>query len=100
MTTNHRDGSLVDSRKRKIKVYPEVPEILKQLKEEGYQVAAVSRTSETEGAYQLIGLLGWDKYFDYSEIYPGSKITHFTRSVVIPSIVFCEFLMCFYTDEG
>lgn len=85
----------MDSRKRKVKVYPEVPGILKQLKEEGYQLAAVSRTSETEGAYQLIGLLGWDKYFDYSEIYPGSKITHFKRSVVCvisPPQNYCVYL--------
>ncbi|KAK3876566.1 hypothetical protein Pcinc_018661 [Petrolisthes cinctipes] len=95
--TKNKDGSVVDSRKKKVKVYPEVPEVLKQLKEEGYQLAAVSRTGETQAAYQLIGLLGWDKYFNYHEIYPGSKITHFKRIQKDSGLDFSE--MLFFDDE-
>lgn len=64
---------------RKIKCYNEVPEVLKRLHSEGYILTVASRTSEIDGANQLIKLYGWDKYFSIFEIYPGSKITHFNK---------------------
>lgn len=67
----------MDAHGQTIKHYPEVPEILKFLKDEGIPVAAASRTSEIDGANQLLDLFGWDKYFKYKEIYPGSKLHHF-----------------------
>lgn len=70
---------IIDSNKEEIKCYPEVPEMLKSLHEEGYTLAIASRTSEIKGAKQLIQLFGWDKYFTYLEIFPGCKITHFKR---------------------
>lgn len=63
----------------KVKCYPEVPEILENLYKEGYQMAVASRTGEIEGAYKLVELFGWNHYFQYKEIYPGSKVTHFDR---------------------
>ena len=36
------------------------------------------RTSEIEGAKQLIKLLGWEDYFSYKQIYPGKKTQHFS----------------------
>lgn len=73
------NGTIVDAHGSKIKCYPEVPEILENLHKEGYQMAVASRTSEIKGAYALVELFGWNKYFQYKEIYPGSKVTHFDR---------------------
>lgn len=69
----------MDSYGSKIKCYAEVPEVLKNLKEQGYEIGVASRTSEIKGAQQLIELFGWDKYFTYKEIFPGSKVTHFNK---------------------
>lgn len=76
---NRKGNQVVDAQGHVIKHYPEVPDVLKELHNEGYELGVASRTSETQGANQLLKLLGWDKYFKYKEIYPGCKVTHFTR---------------------
>lgn len=53
--------------------------MLEKLKQEGYQLGVASRTSEIRGANDLLKLFDWDKYFQYKEIYPGDKTTHFSR---------------------
>lgn len=77
--TFRSNGTIVDARGIKIKCYPEVPAVLEDLTREGYQMAVASRTSEIEGAQALIGLFDWNRYFQYKEIYPGSKVAHFRR---------------------
>lgn len=76
---NRKDGKIVDSHGQTMKFYKEAPTILKQLKDEGYQLGVASRTSEIAGANSLLKLFDWDKYFDYKEIYPGSKVTHLSK---------------------
>jgi magnesium-dependent phosphatase 1 len=68
--------------------YHEVPSILHSLRERGIKVGAASRTSAPDLGKEMLRLLhsgdgeGKKKksieYFDHLEIYPGSKITHFT----------------------
>jgi len=70
---------VVDTRKRDIEHFPEVPAILERLVSEGYKVAVASRTGEIKGAEQLLELFDWNKYFSYKEIYPGCKKTHFSK---------------------
>lgn len=72
-------GEVIDSSGSKVKIYPEVPEVLKHLHDEGYVLGVASRTSEIVGANQLMKLLDWDKYFTYKEIYPGIKVKHFQK---------------------
>lgn len=74
-----KDNAIVDVRGKKIRFYEQVPEILKKLYDEGYELGVASRTSEIRGAFQLLDLFGWDKYFKYKEIYPGCKVTHFNK---------------------
>lgn len=72
-------GHIIDAHGQKIKYYPEVPSILKTLNDDGYILGVASRTSEIDGAKQLLKLLDWDKYFKYKEIYPGCKVEHFNK---------------------
>lgn len=69
----------MDAHGQIIRYYKDVPDILKKLVEEGYELGVASRTSEIKGAKQLLNLLDWEKYFKYKEIYPGSKTTHFSQ---------------------
>ncbi|CAG9860604.1 unnamed protein product [Phyllotreta striolata] len=91
------DGKVVDSRNKHIQCYPEVPEILKRLYGEGYILAVASRTSEIQGARQLINLFEWNKYFTYYEIFPGSKTTHFNRIKSLSGLSYNQ--MIFFDDE-
>ncbi|XP_011826361.1 PREDICTED: magnesium-dependent phosphatase 1 isoform X1 [Mandrillus leucophaeus] len=73
------DGTVRDRRGQDVRLYPEVPEVLKRLQSLGVPGAAASRTSEIEGANQLLELFDLIRYFVHREIYPGSKVTHFER---------------------
>jgi len=91
------NGKVVDHRGAKIKFYPEVPDVLSTLHSWGVPLAVASRTSEIEGANQLVDLFGWEKYFTYKEIYPGSKTKHFQKFVHASGIPLEE--MLFFDDE-
>ncbi|KAB7495282.1 Magnesium-dependent phosphatase 1 [Armadillidium nasatum] len=90
-------GDIIDMQGRNIKCYKEVPEVLKRLHTEGYLLTVASRTSEIDGALQLVKLHGWDKYFSILEIYPGCKITHFNKLKTKTGLDFSE--MLFFDDE-
>ncbi|XP_015676814.1 magnesium-dependent phosphatase 1 [Protobothrops mucrosquamatus] len=92
------DGSVQDRNKRPVNLYPEVPEVLQQLQSEGIAMATASRTGEIRGARQLLDLFDLNPYFRYTEIYPGSKITHFQRLNQQSGIPFHQ--MLFFDDES
>ncbi|XP_012341063.1 magnesium-dependent phosphatase 1-like [Apis florea] len=92
-----KGNDILDSHDQIIKYYKEVPDILKYLYEEGYELGIASRTSEIQGAKQLLNLFNWDNYFKYKEIYPGSKITHFSRIQKISETDYKD--MIFFDDE-
>ncbi|XP_019873486.1 magnesium-dependent phosphatase 1 [Aethina tumida] len=92
-----KDGKITDSRGSVIKCYPQVPEVLKKLHEEGFELGIASRTSEIRGANQLVQLFGWDKYFKYKEIFPGSKTTHFRNIKQQSKVEYKD--MIFFDDE-
>uniref|UniRef100_A0A8I5TUM1 Magnesium-dependent phosphatase 1 n=1 Tax=Pongo abelii TaxID=9601 RepID=A0A8I5TUM1_PONAB len=91
------DGTVRDRRGQDVRLYPEVPEVLKRLQSLGVPGAAASRTSEIEGANQLLELFDLIRYFVHREIYPGSKITHFERLQQKTGIPFSQ--MIFFDDE-
>ncbi|KYQ49694.1 Magnesium-dependent phosphatase 1 [Trachymyrmex zeteki] len=72
-------NKVVDARDRDVDHYSDVPDVLKQLSGEGYELGIASRTTEIKGAKQLIDAFGWKKYFKYVEIFPGSKVAHFSN---------------------
>lgn len=77
--------------------YPEVTEILKELKEAGIVLGVASRTSEIKGARRLIETLGWDKYLTHKEIFPGCKVSHFNNLTASSKIPLEQ--MLFFDDE-
>ncbi|KAF4636605.1 hypothetical protein G7Y89_g1478 [Cudoniella acicularis] len=88
--------------------YHEVPSILHSLRERGIKVGVASRTSAPDLGREMLRLLhisdGEGKkrkaidYFDHMEIYPGSKITHFTKLQKATGLKFEE--MLFFDDES
>ena len=93
-----KGGDVFDSFGERVTAFPEVPDVLQWLHEEGFLVAAASRTGEIRGAQQLVKLFGWEKFFKYSEIYPGCKKRHFSRFREQSGIEYSE--MIFFDDEG
>ncbi|XP_029397321.1 magnesium-dependent phosphatase 1 isoform X2 [Mus pahari] len=63
------DGTVRDRRGQNIQLYPEVPEVLGRLQSLGVPVAAASRTSEIQGANQLLELFDLGKCYLHS--HPG-----------------------------
>ncbi|XP_017890371.1 magnesium-dependent phosphatase 1-like, partial [Ceratina calcarata] len=92
-----KGNDVVDSQGQTIRYYKEVPDVLKRLSEEGYELGVASRTSEIEGARQLLNLFDWNKYFQYKEIYPGSKVTHFSKIQKASGVDYKD--MIFFDDE-
>ncbi len=74
-------SKVVDSRGKTINYFPEVPQVLEHIQSLGIPMAIASRTSEIDGANQLVRLFGWSKYFQHKEIYPGCKVQHFSKLV-------------------
>ncbi|KAB8298030.1 hypothetical protein EYC80_001802 [Monilinia laxa] len=88
--------------------YHEVPSILAQLKNHGIMVGAASRTSAPDLGREMLRLLHvMDvdgkrrkaiEFFDQLEIYPGSKIAHFTKLQKSTGISYKD--MLFFDDEA
>jgi magnesium-dependent phosphatase 1 len=95
---HERDGKIYDSYRRDpIRLYDDVPEIIDALLAEGHQLAIASRTGEPGWARELMGLLGIAGLFDFEEIYPGSKVTHFKKIAADSGRSFAEIV--FFDDE-
>ncbi|KAL5021092.1 hypothetical protein ScPMuIL_000247 [Solemya velum] len=91
------DGKIYDAHGRQVKIFPDVPKMLERLSSDGYKLGVASRTSCTEEARDLVRLFDWDKYFQYKEIYPGCKVTHFERFKQNSGLAYNE--MMFFDDE-
>ncbi|TVY83095.1 Magnesium-dependent phosphatase [Lachnellula suecica] len=88
--------------------YHEVPSILHSLRERDIKVGAASRTSAPDLGREMLRLLHIAdaegkkrkaiEYFDYLEIYPGSKITHFNKLQKATGLAFED--MLFFDDEA
>ncbi|KAL5105200.1 Magnesium-dependent phosphatase 1 [Taenia crassiceps] len=80
-----RGGSVYDGSDTPIKPYPHSEIVLSRIKQEpGVKLGVASMTSSPRVGHKLIKLFGWDRYFDYVEIYPVSKTKHF-KTLASPS---------------
>ncbi len=91
------NGHVEDSNGSKIKLYPDVVDILSELKEQSFSLALASRTEAPSWAQQLLKLLDIEHFFNHQEIYPGSKIQHFTQLQKATGISYSN--MIFFDDE-
>lgn len=100
-TTSHPyfwlNGKLSDQSKNWIRLYPDVIRILEELKKHNKFIVTASRTFEPMWAQELLQLLDIDKYFDLKEIYPSSKIHHFSKIQNHFKLPFEQ--MVFFDDE-
>ncbi|XP_032679941.1 magnesium-dependent phosphatase 1-like [Odontomachus brunneus] len=92
-----KSDKVVDVHGRNVKYFADVPDVLKRLYDEGYELGIASRTTEIEGAKQLLNLFGWEKYFKYIEIFPSSKKEHFSNIQKNSEIDYKD--MLFFDDE-
>lgn len=92
-----RKGKILDANGRRMELYPESLAILELLHQHNYPVAIASRTEEPSWARQLIKLFDIERFFDYMEIYPNSKLKHLSRISEHSGVDFEH--MIFFDDE-
>ncbi len=91
------NNHVVDSNGSIITLYPEVRDILNQLKEQNMTMALASRTSAPSWAKELLRLFEIEHYFAFQEIYPSSKLKHFKQLQSDSGIHYSD--MVFFDDE-
>ncbi|VDM34506.1 unnamed protein product [Hydatigera taeniaeformis] len=92
-----KDGTVYDSSDMPVKPYPHSETVLRRIKEEpDVKLGVASMTSSPRVGHKLIKLFGWDKYFDYVEIYPTSKTKHFKTLAQKSGLSFDQ--MLFFDD--
>lgn len=92
-----RKGNVIDTRGQVFKTFPEVPQLLMALRNNGYSLAVASRIEDISGAYQLLELFGIMQHFHYKEIYPGTKTVHFNQLHAKTRVEFDQ--MVFFDDD-
>lgn len=90
-------GKLIDMCQQEIKTFPDIKKIFEYLHVNGVEIAAASRTQYPTGALHLLNMLGFDKYINYYEIYPGQKLKHFEKIQIQSGAKYNE--MVFFDDE-
>ena len=91
------NGNIRDAENRLIYLYQDVRSILSTLQSRSIQMAIASRTHSPEIAAQLLDLFGIGEYFNFRQIYPGSKIRHF--EILREQTAMPYHNMCFFDDE-
>jgi len=92
-----RRNRVFDRGSRHIRLYDEVLLILDRCDAHGVPVALASRTEQPRWARELIDLLGVSGRFARAEIYPSSKVKHFSALRLASGIDFAD--MLFFDDE-
>jgi magnesium-dependent phosphatase 1 len=93
----YNNGMIRDDDGRKIRLYDDALEILAQLDHQQISMAVASRTSAPDWADELMELFDIKKYFQYFEIYPGSKVSHFRSLQQKTGLKYSD--MIFFDDE-
>lgn len=88
---------ILDRDGRVMRLYEEVPAILDEVEEAGISMALASRSEQPGWARDLLDLMGIRSRFDHEQIFPGSKVAHFSRLAEDTGIPFER--MMFFDDE-
>lgn len=91
------NGQILDAQNTKIFLYNDTKNILRELYHRDIKLAVASRTHEPAIAKELMRLFEIDRFFHFSQIFPGSKISHFEALQRETKIPFHE--MIFFDDE-
>lgn len=91
------DGRIRDSTGRDMRLYPDVPAIFEKIEPLGCEIAVASRTEQPGWARDLLELLEFRHRIHYEEIFPSSKLKHFTNLKQDSGIDFER--MLFFDDE-
>jgi len=92
-----RSGTVLDARQRPVTLYPDVRKILDECDRQNLDMALASRTEQPAWARDLIELHGIAHRFSHLEIYPTSKLKHFSALRTKSSIDYKQ--MLFFDDE-
>jgi len=88
---------VLDGTDAHVRVYEDIPWALRSLAEKGVELAIASRTTQPDWARQLLDLLSLRHCFQYEEIYPTSKLRHFSELKSNSGYEYSE--MLFFDDE-
>lgn len=91
------DGTIVDRENRRMRLYEEVTDILDHVDRLGIPMALASRTERPDWARDLLDRFEIRKRFAFEEIFPSSKVQHFSRLTADSGYEFEE--MLFFDDE-
>ena len=91
------EARILDSAQRVMRRYSDVPEILDELEALGCPMALASRTEQPAWARELLDLMDYRHRFDYEEIFPSSKLVHFSNLKRDSGFPYSE--MLFFDDE-
>lgn len=94
---NRGENKVCDATGREVKSFPDIKPLLQRLHTEGYKIGIASEAFLKDECARLVSFFGWDKYIDYKEIYPGSKIFHFVKIKKASGVEFCD--MLYFDDE-
>ena len=88
---------VIDSGGRSLRLYSEVPLILKRLEAKRFPMGLASRSSQPLSARDLLKLFGISGSFAYQEVFPGSKLAQFENFAAASGSQYSE--MLFLDDE-
>ena len=92
-----KHGKVFDKVNTAMKLYPDVLDIIENLKRMNVKIAAASRTETPKEAREFLKLIGLYHFFDHLEIYPGCKLAHFQKLREKSEV--CYDNMIFFDDE-
>ena len=69
----------IDSQGRLVRLYDDVLDIIEWCQEQKIAMALASRTYEPSWAKKLLSILGITDLFEYQQIFPSSKVKHFSN---------------------
>lgn len=91
------DGEVRDRNERRFRLYPEVEDILDELDAMAIPMALASRTEQPDWAREVLDLMSIRRRFAHEEIYPSSKVRHFTVLREASGVDYSR--MWFFDDE-